>query len=116
MSAATGQALLNALGELEQVLRELGLWSQTAPEDWRLESQEPFCVDTLAFEHWLQWVLIPQITMLIEQGRPLPGECRLHPMGEQVFAHLGRRRESLLAALISIDHLAARWAEAVRQS
>lgn len=116
MSAAIESALVTALGELEQALRELGLWSQTAPAGWRLASQAPFCVDTLAFEHWLQWVFIPQITVLIEQRRPLPGECRLHPMGEQVFAHLGRRRETLLAALISIDHLAARWAEAARQS
>ncbi|WP_258876037.1 YqcC family protein, partial [Pseudomonas aeruginosa] len=33
--------------------------TQTAPE--ALASPEPFCVDTLALEQWLQWIFLPRM-------------------------------------------------------
>lgn len=109
-------AMADALLGLEIELRRLQLWAPEAPERWRLESQAPFCVDTLAFEQWLQWVLIPQLSHLLERGETLPGECRIQPMGEQAFAHLGRRRDGLLTALGQIDHCAAVLANGAAQS
>ncbi|WP_341707347.1 YqcC family protein [Halopseudomonas sp.] len=105
-------AMADALLELEMELRQLQLWSQQAPERWQLESEAPFCVDTLAFEQWLQWVFIPQLIGLLERGETLPGECRIEPMGEEAFAHLGRRRGGLLAALGKVDRCAAMLAAA----
>lgn len=105
--SAGWSAMADALLELEIELRQLQLWEQEAPERWRLESEAPFCVDTLVFEQWLQWVFIPQLIHLIERGETLPGECRIQPMGEEAFAHLGRRRGGLLAALEQVDQCAA---------
>ena len=108
-------ALADAVLQIEMELRQLGLWSREPPVRWRLESEVPFCVDTLAFEQWLQWVFIPQVISLLERGETLPGECCIQPMGEEAFAHLGRRRGGLLAALGQIDHCAAMLAKDVAQ-
>ncbi|WP_231701661.1 YqcC family protein [Halopseudomonas salegens] len=92
------------LEQLEQVLRQLGLWSQQPPEPDYLASQTPFCADTLAFEEWLQWVFIPRVNSILDRGEPLPDRCALRPMGEQALMRLGRRRVDLLVLLGQIDH------------
>lgn len=96
--------LAEALLMLEQELRQQGLWAEQPPSPAALASREPFCVDTLALEGWLQWIFIPRMAQIIEQGGPLPARCNIQPMGEEAFAHLGRRGAQLLAVLASIDN------------
>ncbi|TVP90225.1 MAG: YqcC family protein [Pseudomonadaceae bacterium] len=98
------QQLRQQLAQLEQVLRQLGLWSSQAPEPAAIASQLPFCADTLAFEEWLQWVFLPRLQGMLDQAQPLPSQCGLRPMGEQSLLHLGRRRVDLLRLLEQIDH------------
>jgi uncharacterized protein YqcC (DUF446 family) len=100
--------LADALLELELALRGSGLWSKESPEPFRLASEAPFCVDTLDFEQWLQWVFIPRMAEIIAAGESLPGAFRIAPMAEEAFAHLGRRGDTLVAVLSRIDGLAAR--------
>lgn len=103
-------ALADALLELERKLRALGLWSTQPPSAAALSSQEPFCLDTLNFEQWLQWVFIPRMAAIIEAGGTMPPGCNILPMAEEAFAHLGRRGHDLLSTLGCIDQLAARLA------
>lgn len=107
MEAPREQVLL-ALGELERELQTLGLWSRQAPTATQMASTQPFCVDTMAFEHWLQWVFIPRMRVLLEHGLPMPGACRISAMGEQSLLHLGRRQTGLLRILARIDRVAER--------
>lgn len=100
-------AMADALLELERELRALELWSSQAPSVADLSSQEPFCLDTLNFERWLQWVFIPRMAVIIEAGGSMPPGCNIQPMAEESFAHLGRRRHDLLSILGRIDRLAA---------
>ena len=100
--------LADALIDLERELRGLGLWAQSAPDAELLASRQPFCVDTLGFEQWLQWIFVPRMAVIIEQGRDLPGAFNIAPMGEEALAWLGRRRHALVAILTRIDGLAAR--------
>ncbi|MEH6566754.1 MAG: YqcC family protein [Halopseudomonas sp.] len=93
--------------DLESELRSLGLWSTHPPEPARLDSSAPFCVDTLLFEQWLQWLFIPRMAAVLDQQAGLLAKPRLLPMAEQAFVHLGRRRHSLLSAVAQIDRLAA---------
>lgn len=102
--------LADALLELERELRALELWSAQAPAPAALASSEPFCVDTLAFELWLQWVFLPRMAQIIESEGLVPPGCHIQPMGEEAFAHLGRRGHGLLATLGRIDRQAARLA------
>lgn len=102
--------LADAVIELERELRGLGLWAADPPEAQQLASQQPFCVDTLSFEQWLQWVFVPRMAVIIEQGRGMPGAFSIAPMGEEALAWLGRRRYALQAVLVRIDNLASRLA------
>ena len=97
--------MAQALSELERELRALQMWSVEPPDARRLASGEPFCVDTLCFEEWLQWVFVPRMGDFVAQRGLLPGAAQLAPMGEQAFVHLGRRQQPLLLLLARIDQL-----------
>lgn len=90
---------------IERELRLLGWWASVAPDAARLSSREPFCVDTLAFEEWLQWILLPRMKVLIEQGGGLPTACGLQPMGEVMWRAEGARVAVLLRLLGEVDRL-----------
>ncbi|MBC9249568.1 pseudouridine synthase [Pseudomonas alcaligenes] len=98
-------ALADQLLLIERELRLLGLWSPQAPAAEALASREPFCVDTLPFEAWLQWLLLPRMKSLLESGGSLPTASGLLPMAEEVYkGRLGEVR-ALLAALGEFDRL-----------
>ncbi|SFM79039.1 YqcC family protein [Halopseudomonas yangmingensis] len=102
MSGAHG-VLLVLLDELEQALRDEGLWGATPPVAERLASLAPFCVDTLGFEEWLQWVFLPRMREIARRRQQLP-QAVLAPMGEQALQPSPRR---VLSSLQRIDrHLA----------
>lgn len=100
--------LADELLALEQELRQQGLWAAQPPSPAALASREPFCVDTLPYESWLQWVFIPRMAQIVERGGMLPAACHIQPMGEEAFAHLGRRSHELVSILGRIDRAAQR--------
>ncbi len=105
MRAAVWEDICLALNDLESEMHMLGLWSAQVPTQAQLASTQPFCVDTLTFEQWLQWIFIPRMRLLADQGLPLPGTCQVAPMGEQALRQLGRRQSDLLALLARIDRM-----------
>ncbi|MNJ80295.1 hypothetical protein D3C77_786240 [compost metagenome] len=70
-----------------------------------MASAEPFCVDTLAFEEWLQWVFLPRMKEIIERGEGLPLACSIRPMAEMAWAVEGARVAVLLELLEEFDRL-----------
>lgn len=98
-------ALADCLLGIEQQLRQLGWWSTEPPAAERLASTAPFCVDTLLFEEWLQWVLLVRMKVLLEQGAPLPTASGLRAMGEQAWAQRDVALTTLLALLDDFDRL-----------
>ncbi|MCQ4348137.1 YqcC family protein [Pseudomonas stutzeri] len=98
-------ALADQLLLIERELRRLGWWASVAPETERLASAEPFCVDTLALEEWLQWIFLPRMKQIIETQAPLPGACAILPMAEVAWAAEGERVAVLLELLESFDRL-----------
>ncbi|MED7669173.1 YqcC family protein [Pseudomonas moraviensis subsp. stanleyae] len=71
---------------IERELRALGWWDEVQPSDYALSSVEPFSVDTLDFEQWLQWIFLPRMKMILEQDLPLPNASGIQEMAEMVFA------------------------------
>jgi len=61
------------------------LWAQQTPDAKALASTVPFCADTLAFEQWLQFVMIPTFMSMIETRQALPNQCDIHTMAEHVW-------------------------------
>lgn len=105
MSESPWDEMAQVLLDLEQALRELALWTAEPPAAQRLNSATPFCVDTLRFEEWLQWVFIPRMGKIAVRREKLAVSASILPMGEQSFAHLGRRQQSLLNVLAQVDRL-----------
>jgi uncharacterized protein YqcC (DUF446 family) len=90
---------------IERELRLLGLWKAVPPSDEDLSSREPFCVDTLDFDQWLQWIFLPRMKTILEQDLALPNASGILEMAEMVYAsRLGEIR-TLLSLLAQFDQL-----------
>ncbi|MBF7730437.1 YqcC family protein [Pseudomonas sp. N040] len=99
--------LVDHLLLIEHELQVQGWWSAEAPSSEALSSQQPFCVDTLAFEQWLQWIFLPRMKEIIEQGYPLPAVSGIQQMGEMVYVDRPEQARALLALLGAFDRLIA---------
>lgn len=100
---------VNELAELlvsvEEQLHTLDLWQADRPSAQALASIQPFCVDTLSFPQWLQFIFLPTIQVLIENRQALPTNCGIAPMAEMYFVGAGNTVEELLALLKRLDDL-----------
>lgn len=77
--------LSGLLQSLESELRSQGRWDATPPPPHALQSREPFAVDSLSFDQWLQWILLPRMHDLLVRQLPLPTDCAIQPMAEEVY-------------------------------
>ena len=103
VSMSQQQAISDLLEQLIDELKQSNLWSEVAPKPEALLSTQPFAIDTLTFEQWLQFIFLPKMTLLIENGQPLPDKIALTPMAEQVYQSTGKDFSSLLGVLQNID-------------
>jgi len=77
--------LSRLLGSLEHELRSHGRWDHEPPPAKALYSTQPFAIDTLSFDQWLQWVLLPRMHELLLRELPLPASCAIQPMAEEAY-------------------------------
>jgi len=77
---------------IERELRVLGWWSDVPPSPEALASSEPFAVDLMGFDQWLQWIFLPRMKIILEQDLPLPNASGIREMAEMVYA--GRQQET----------------------
>ena len=103
MVAQVKQRLLVLLVELEQELRQLGYWERQAPSVHALQSPQPFCVDTLDFSQWLQWVFVPRMQSIVHSDHALPQQCAIYEMAAVVYREQPAAVAGLLSCLKSID-------------
>jgi uncharacterized protein YqcC (DUF446 family) len=97
--------LAEQLRLIEAELRQLGWWTLTPPTEAALASVEPFAVDSMDFEQWLQWLFLPRMQQLLESGSPLPSACAIQPMAEMVLAERANQGRALLQVLGEFDRL-----------
>ncbi|RAU41380.1 MULTISPECIES: YqcC family protein [unclassified Pseudomonas] len=90
---------------IERELRVLGWWSDEPPSDDALASREPFCVDTLDFEQWLQWIFLPRMKIILEQDLALPNASGILEMAQMAYAGNARDTRHLQALLAQFDQL-----------
>ena len=90
---------------IERELRLLGWWASVPPSEQDLSSVQPFCVDTLELHQWLQWIFLPRMKALIEDGQPLPVASGIREMAEMVYAERLADVRTLLALLTDFDRL-----------
>lgn len=97
--------IASLLIDLEAVMRNGGLWSETPPAAEALASVQPFCVDTLELAEWLQFIFIPRIYALLDSGAPLPEKCEIRPVVEEALDNPGR---DLLRVIGELDAVITR--------
>ncbi|WP_144394280.1 YqcC family protein [Pleionea sediminis] len=102
------QLLDNVIAELIHELKQLGYWAEQTPDEQALNSSLPFCIDTLEFEQWLQFVLIPKLILLSEKKHRLPAKANIHPVAEEVLKQRDENTSFLLTLIQKIDHLSGR--------
>lgn len=104
------QQLSLLLDSLKQSLIDEKLYSTTTPSTEALSSSQPFCVDTLEFEQWLQFVMLPKFQHLVEQGLSLPSIKQSQGMAniaEVVFTQRGIQKQAAntILTIRNIDKL-----------
>ncbi|HEC29207.1 MAG TPA: YqcC family protein [Gammaproteobacteria bacterium] len=85
--------------EVEANLRINGKWEKKQPSNSALASSQPFCIDTLKFEQWLQWIFLPRIKQALEKQQPLPKKSGIYQYAED-YLHKGDPGTNTLLALI----------------
>jgi uncharacterized protein YqcC (DUF446 family) len=77
--------IASLLIDIEAELRRLDQWDAESPPPEALASTEPFCVDTLTFIQWLQFIFIPRMHALAAATQLPPGRCEIEPLVEEYF-------------------------------
>jgi uncharacterized protein YqcC (DUF446 family) len=90
---------------IERELRVLGWWKDVPPSDEDLSSREPFCVDTLDFDQWLQWIFLPRMKTILEQDLALPNASGILEMAQMVYASRLEETRHLQDLLAQFDRL-----------
>lgn len=95
----------SCLIDLESELRQLQLWQAEAPSAEALASTQPFCIDTLNFPQWLQFIFLVKMQQLVDGNLPLPSNCAIAPMAQEYFKVLRCDSSALLSCLTRLDAL-----------
>ncbi|MGB1239934.1 MAG: YqcC family protein [Pseudomonadales bacterium] len=95
--------IANALQQLTLQMQRDGLWQDEMPAPEKLASKLPFCVDTLTFTQWLQWVMFPKLFALLEAGATLPANSNMATMAEQAFKQYPQDTDTLLGCVTALD-------------
>ncbi|WP_229804953.1 YqcC family protein [Alteromonas halophila] len=100
------QQVQQLLAQLEAELKKQGEWATISPHPSQLASQAPFAVDTLTFCEWLQFIFLPKLSALVEQGQPLP-PMAIAPAAEVYLPQqLEQGAEEVIAVLVKLDAMA----------
>jgi uncharacterized protein YqcC (DUF446 family) len=97
--------LSQLLEALETELRSQARWESAPPSDEALRSTQPFAVDTLSFDQWLQWILLPRLHELLVLQMPLPTSCAIAPMAEEVYGQSDSAANRIVLIITDIDLL-----------
>jgi len=86
-------------------LRQHHLWEALPPTLQALQSSQPFCMDTLRFTQWLQFVFIVRIKDIIKSGAPLPMRSGIVAIAEENFKGVSYRTAAIIRPLAQFDAL-----------
>jgi len=91
-------------GDIEAELKPLGRWMENSLPDECFIDMGAFGSNTMGFEQWLPFALIPRIREIIEEKSDFPGGSNLAPYGIRYFDG-DTSSETLQDILYSLDQL-----------
>ena len=86
-------------------MRIKALWSDSLPTEEAMASQQPFACDHMSLVEWLQFIFIPRLLLIIEEGTKLPSNSDIAPMAEYYFQQIGVNAEEIVETVREIDRL-----------
>lgn len=98
------QQIQQHLDQLQQVMQEMALWQTVPPTEEAFLSQQPFAIDYLSANEWLQWIFIPRMRALCESYQPLPRKIAVTPYVEEALKET-RSLTQLLYPIKQIESL-----------
>ena len=101
-------ALYQLLLQIEAGMRARSLWSATPPSAAALQSSQPFCIDTLSFWEWTQWLMLPRFEQMIELKQRLPQGSNITPMAEEAVQKTKFKNDKLVECFSALDQLLSR--------
>ena len=97
--------IADVLMDVEATLRSSGRWEVLRPPEGALLSPEPFCIDTLSFEQWLQWIFLPRMKRILEFNQPLPAKSGIFVYAQQQLRKEDPPAGKLLTLIKRFDDL-----------
>ncbi len=100
------RAIADVVGGIERELRRIELWEAERPARRRMESGQPFCVDTLQFHQWLQWLFLPRMRRILDaDGDGMPEQSAIYPYADECLRDCPRDTDELLFLIRTFDDL-----------
>jgi uncharacterized protein YqcC (DUF446 family) len=99
--------IADVLLQVETTLRIHDRWDRKQPPAEALHSTQPFCIDTLRFEQWLQWIFLPRMKTILEDGKPLPQKSAIFTYAEHCLHKDDPPTTDLLENIRRFDELIA---------
>lgn len=100
-------AITAELDKLEAELKALDLWGgeHKRPDPEALNSASPFCIDTLEFNEWLEYIMIERFRQMIAASMPLPRKMQVHTYAQERYRGQWSKYRSLIGVLQNLDRL-----------
>lgn len=97
------ERVIELLDGIQTAMQRASMWQTQAPDSEKLASTAPFCIDTLSFLEWLQWIYVARLRALIEANGRLPKGANVLPYAEESLRVSGERVPGLLALIEQLD-------------
>lgn len=92
------------IDQIEAEMKRIGIWSQNPIEPEKLNCKEAFCMDTMSFEQWLQFVLVPRVRSIIAERGEWPNGSAVGVMAVRNFDGFNEAGD-LVTLLYEFDRL-----------
>jgi uncharacterized protein YqcC (DUF446 family) len=93
------------IDEVVAEMRRLGVWQDEPPPPEKMRFSKAFAMDTLSFEQWLQFVLVPRVRGIIDERGQFPDDSSLGDKANREYIMWGSdpRFERLVDLLFELD-------------
>ena len=105
MNANVRDEFADVLLKMEAELRVFDYWRDKPPSIDALQSNLPFCCDTLDVTQWLQFLFVPRMKQILDKQAELPNTCAIAPYLEECIVREAMKVGDLLEVVQQMDKI-----------